>query len=644
MKPESLEQSAPPVPDFSSVDNQASATGTPASAPVPGPFAALARTVISSETPTRLGVFEIVRILGEGGMGKVYLARDTELDRLVALKTLRPELAATGHMTERFVQEARSAAKLSHPNIVQVFTAGVDRAVPFFAMEAVDGLSLKDHLQQDGPFSVERGLDIVLQTAKGLKAAWEAGIVHRDIKPGNLMLDRNGIAKITDFGLAKNLASAMDLTRTGAMVGSPYYMSPEQSEGSKHVNFTADIYSLGATLYHLIVGLPPFNADSPLSLMLMHAKEPVPRHERLAGLHEGQIHRLINRMMAKKPEDRHESYDELIHEMERLLALERVHGLTMPPPPGSGLRRLVIQGLIAMVFMTLGVVGTLAIMKKQLKPHLPPPTRLVALPNSFVVGPQDAPAAVTIEPFVIPSELTSKAQSLSVLQRLPEEIVADRVIVGQVLDCILRYDFQGVHDVISGSGIVFSRPEDKLVLEILPRFHTVTRDYRNVVLREARRREVSITIEDRSFILEDGDLDVIQLAEATNPPKRFQLKWAELSPKAYFAIHMAALEGIQTRQDRRFLAILAGLLDIPIGMRPAEMPIMDPKIGIGVALADLVKEAMVSERRPERPRDDESDLSFGQVLPGRHRRNQNEPVVRISAPTPTPSPSPTPAR
>jgi len=270
----------------------------------------------------QLGPYKIERILGQGGMGQVLLGEDTGLMRKSAIKVIANHLAQSSEAQKRLEVEARAAARLNHPNIVQVYAFGEDQGLTYIAFEYVDGQDLDSIVKKTGKMELEKALDVALQASKGLRFGYSQNVIHRDIKPANLMMMSDGTVKIADFGLAKELDKDYIKTRTDTIVGSPAYMSPEQGMG-RTLDFRSDIYSLGATLYALLTGAVPYIGESALSVLLMHANEPLPFHPELKKHIDGEVMGLIHKMMAKKPEDRHKSYDELIEEINVLLEAAR---------------------------------------------------------------------------------------------------------------------------------------------------------------------------------------------------------------------------------------------------------------------------------------------------------------------------------
>ncbi|MDQ1255842.1 MAG: eukaryotic-like serine/threonine-protein kinase, partial [Candidatus Hydrogenedentes bacterium] len=266
------------------------------------------------DTPkrTEFGDFEILRKLGQGGMGQVYLARERSLDRLVALKVLRPEYARDRAMMARFDREAKSAARLNHPNIVHVHAVGIERNTPYISMEYVEGRSLADVLEKRGFLDWPRALDIAAQVAQALAAAHKAGIVHRDIKPANILIDNDGNVRVADFGLAKMLAAETELTASGTYLGSPQYMSPEHC-GEGTVSSASDLFSLGVTLYQMVTGRLPFSAPTPVALIKKITMSPpdIPAGKLIPDL-PPEVERLIDALIEKDPARRLGSADGLL--------------------------------------------------------------------------------------------------------------------------------------------------------------------------------------------------------------------------------------------------------------------------------------------------------------------------------------------
>lgn len=268
---------------------------------------------------TQLGDFKLKKKLGKGGMGEVYLAQQVSLDRLVALKTLSKELANREDFVKRFFKEARAMAKLDHTNIVKVYAVETVKGLHFAAIEYIDGKSLQDWLDIVGKLSVGDAVNVAIKTAEALAHAHATGTIHRDIKPDNILITKNGIVKVADFGLAKVMDEDVSMTQSGAGLGTPLYMAPEQARDAKHVDQRADVYALGATLYHLLTGELPFTGDSALELILSKEKGKfAPARSHNPKVPE-KLDLVLDRMMAKEPKHR---YSDCADALDGLLALE----------------------------------------------------------------------------------------------------------------------------------------------------------------------------------------------------------------------------------------------------------------------------------------------------------------------------------
>ena len=262
-----------------------------------------------------IGHYSIVSELGRGGMGVVYKAHEESLNRFVALKVLGRHLSGDESFVERFKREAQSAASLNHPNIVQVYAIDEFEGQHYFAMEYVKGTSIQQMIKARGSLDPVAAGRLILQAASGLGAAHGRGIVHRDIKPANLMVDERGLVKITDFGLALLAAGTTRLTATGMFMGTPGYLSPEQCL-DEDIDQRTDIYSLGVTLYEMLTGVTPLNADSPLALLRQIIDvEPKDVGELKPEVPEA-LREILRKMMAKKPEDRYMDCSALIHDLQ----------------------------------------------------------------------------------------------------------------------------------------------------------------------------------------------------------------------------------------------------------------------------------------------------------------------------------------
>jgi len=267
--------------------------------------------------PQRLGPYEVRGKIGSGGMGVVYLGWDARLNRQVAIKTLWPALMESTEARERFLREARSAAAVSHPNVTQIYDIGEDDGRVYFAMEYLDGKSLQQILIDRGGLPADEVVTLMRQAAAGLQAAADRGIIHRDVKPSNLVLSAGGALKVTDFGLAKRQAADTSLTMDGQFVGTPDYISPEQAQGGA-VDLRSDIYALGATMFEMLGGRPPFIGTTPVSVVVQHIKEPVPSLRHINPEVPIPLAALIQRMLSKRPGGRPQDYDDLISQLDRV--------------------------------------------------------------------------------------------------------------------------------------------------------------------------------------------------------------------------------------------------------------------------------------------------------------------------------------
>jgi serine/threonine protein kinase len=267
------------------------------------------------------GRYELEGVVGRGGMAEVYQARDIRLDRIVAIKTLRAELARDQIFQARFRREAQSAASLNHPSIVALYDTGEDTAtgvpVPYIVMEFVDGRTVRDLLQDGHKLLPERSLEIIDGVLRALDYSHQAGIVHRDIKPGNVMVTRNGDIKVMDFGIARAMSDAQaTMTQTAQVIGTAQYLSPEQARGER-VDARSDLYSAGCLLYELLTGRPPFTGDSPVAIAYQHVREnPVPP-SRVDPDVPPWADAIVLKAMAKSPADRYQSAADMRADLQR---------------------------------------------------------------------------------------------------------------------------------------------------------------------------------------------------------------------------------------------------------------------------------------------------------------------------------------
>ncbi len=263
------------------------------------------------------GRYKIIEKVGGGGMADVYRAEDQVLGRTVALKILHKQFASDEGFLERFRREARAAAKLTHPNIVSIYDVGEDGGVHFIVMEYVHGMTLKKLIQKDAPLSTEKVVHIAMQIAKAMEFAHEHEIIHRDIKPQNVIITDNGEIKVTDFGIAR-AGSSSTMTRTGAVMGTAHYISPEQAQGSI-VGPTTDIYSLGVVMYEMATGELPFRGENPVSVALKHINDtPMPPRSVFGDIPPS-LEGVIIKCMAKNPNERYRSAESVRDDLKRVI-------------------------------------------------------------------------------------------------------------------------------------------------------------------------------------------------------------------------------------------------------------------------------------------------------------------------------------
>ncbi len=299
---------------------------------------------LDGTSSVRIDHFVVERRIGAGGMGAIYAARDVALDRPVAIKILPEELARDPEAHERFIREAQAQARLSSPHVVQIFYIGrlppdvgsvplsiggepasgersasspnlSSRGSLYFAMELIDGESLEGPLGRGEKLDPEAARRLMIQAARGLDDAYHAGLVHRDVKPANLLVGRGGNLKVADFGLAKPRDPNLSLTKEGAVMGTPYYMAPEQAMGET-LDLRADMYALGCTFYHLLAGEPPFDGPNPVAVMAKHLKSEARPLREACPAAPPPLVAIVDRLMKKAPRERYASYAELVDALE----------------------------------------------------------------------------------------------------------------------------------------------------------------------------------------------------------------------------------------------------------------------------------------------------------------------------------------
>ena len=308
------------------------------------------KSELPADVPSRLGGYEIIKVLGRGGMGSVLLARQVSLDRFVAVKVMNAEWASNAQFVSRFTREAYAAAQLVHHNVVQIYDIGEERRTNFFSMEFVEGQSIGDMVKKDGRFDTEEAVSYILQAARGLKFAHDNGMIHRDIKPDNLMLNKHKIVKVADLGLVKtprsegldatfnadaekaashstssssiSTTASADITMANIAMGTPAYMPPEQADDAASVDGRADIYSLGCTLYVMVTGRPLFEGKTAMEVITKHKAEAVVPPDLIVDRVPKFLSTIIMKMVAKKADDRYQNMDEVIDALQQFLGVD----------------------------------------------------------------------------------------------------------------------------------------------------------------------------------------------------------------------------------------------------------------------------------------------------------------------------------
>jgi serine/threonine protein kinase len=286
-------------------------------------------SVAAKGWPEKIAGYRIQSLIGEGAIGSVFKALQISMDRIVAIKILSPKHSQNDRMREKFMTEARTAAKLSHPNIVQAIDVGQEGGFYYFVMEYLDGPTVGHLLKRGGALDERRTVQIVMQVAQALEYAHRHGIVHRDIKPDNIMMTREGVVKLCDLGLARTVHDP-DKVKAGIIAGTPYYMSPEQARGEPTLDGRADLYSLGAAFYHMVTGEVPFSGDSAVAVVTKHLTEPLKPPKEKQPLLSPSINHIIVKCMVKNKEERYAGAADLIKDLNAFLDGETPAGMERP--------------------------------------------------------------------------------------------------------------------------------------------------------------------------------------------------------------------------------------------------------------------------------------------------------------------------
>jgi serine/threonine protein kinase len=277
--------------------------------------------------PDYIGHYKILQIVGMGGMGVIYKAMQEPLNRIVALKVLPPQLSINDELSKRFEIEAKAVSMLQHQNVVSIYEYGEDRGYRFFAMQFVDGENLSVRIQGKKTMSITEIIDISKQICRGLRYAHSQNVIHRDIKPQNILLDKENVARLSDFGIAKIFSSG-NITLTGVTVGTPEYMSPEQAEGEE-VDAKTDIYSLGIVIYEMLTKRPPFLANNPVAIAYKHVHEiPVPPSAKRRDTPK-RLELIVLKALKKDKKDRYETVEELLNHLDSVDLNELVDRATV---------------------------------------------------------------------------------------------------------------------------------------------------------------------------------------------------------------------------------------------------------------------------------------------------------------------------
>lgn len=416
--------------------------------------------------------YDIITRVGKGAMGVVYKANQRSLNRVVALKVLSSKLASDGEFIERFVREAKSVARLRHENIISGIDVGSASGAYYFVMEFVDGETVYQKLQKDGRMNVPWAASVILQIARALEHAHRNRIIHRDVKPDNMMIDADGTAKLCDLGLAKELTT--EIAATGKAEGTPHYISPEQALGEGDVDSRTDIYSLGASFYHMLTGETPFKGENAREIMQKHLHdEPAPVEELCPGLPAGYA-AVIRKMMARKPADRYADVSEVIGDLERLEqgrapllgGKEREGGGVISPPVLIGAAAAAVMVILALVLVLGGggdgETGALLTIQTGLPPMPEKKTAPATPEKKPVVGKEEKPEP---KPEKKPERSAREIEAEEALAKATALVGAEPVdyaaVIGAYEEVIKKYGDTEIADRAKGELEIFKRELEK---------------------------------------------------------------------------------------------------------------------------------------------------------------------------------------
>jgi serine/threonine-protein kinase len=420
-----------------------------------------------------LGHCTLQRKLGQGGMGAVYLAHHPGLNKAVAIKVLPGDLAGTPEFRERFIREARLAARLEHPNVVQVHDVGDEQGVHYISMQFIEGKSLDAVLRERKKLTVGEALSTTKRVAAALAAAAKLGIVHRDIKPHNILISKDGVVKVADFGLAKDEDANRSISEPGVVMGTPYYMSPEQAKGEK-VDHRGDLYSLGATLYHMLTGKRLFDGGTPVTIVMKQAsaEEPIPARQLEPSIPPA-VDAFLSKLLQKDPARRFQTADEVLRALDAL----KQPGGTLPPearPASPPHRKAAVVALPIAGILVFGIVVGLLLGRsgKPAPPPEPPAPRpeaapVAKAPEKPVEKPPEKPPEKPADPKPAPAPAAAPKEGIlarlkdATDKRLTEEVMSR---VEELMKAVQAKDPARLRGFLD--EIAFGQLSDAQVLEV----------------------------------------------------------------------------------------------------------------------------------------------------------------------------------